>query len=72
MEEKCIFLGEGLVLGHDPGLLGYGLKIPDSTIDICIQKDHRPEFQLSRCNSGRKIGNRRTDIQTDDITISVL
>jgi hypothetical protein len=32
MEENCIFLGEGPGLGQDPGLLGYGLKILERTI----------------------------------------
>jgi hypothetical protein len=36
----CIFLGEGPGLGQDPGLLGYGFKIPDRIIDV----------ELSRCN----------------------
>jgi hypothetical protein len=60
----CIFLGEGPGLGQGPGLLGYGFQIQDRTIGFWIPIEHRAKFQLSRCNSGQKIGDRRTDEQT--------
>jgi hypothetical protein len=40
----CIFLGEGPGLGQGPGLLGYGFKIPDSTIGVKIPTEHRAKF----------------------------
>jgi hypothetical protein len=41
MEKKMCFLGEGLGLGQDPGLLDFGFKIPDHTID---QRSIVPSF----------------------------
>jgi hypothetical protein len=64
MEEKVYFSRTGPGLGHDPGLLGYGLKILDRTISVSIPKEHRAKFQFSRCTSGQKIGDRLTDGQT--------
>jgi hypothetical protein len=64
-----------LVKARFPGLLGHGPQIPDRTIDHCKATDLCPKFQLSRCYSGREIGDRwtdgRTDGRTDDTTISV-
>jgi hypothetical protein len=59
-------LGESPGLDEDLGLLGERLKISERAIDVSIPTEHRAKCQHSRCNSGLKIDDRRTD----DVKIS--
>jgi hypothetical protein len=65
MLRKTYFLRRGSWLRPESGLLGYGSKIPDRTIETHTPTDLCSKFQLSRCFTGQEIGHRRTDGQTD-------
>jgi hypothetical protein len=52
------FLGEVPALGH---ISGHGFPNPDHTFGILEPTEFCSKFQLTRCHSVRKIGDRRTD-----------
>jgi hypothetical protein len=58
--------GEGQVQVPIPALPGLGSKNPRQIVFSLYSN-----FQLSRCRNVEKIGNRRTDGQTDRGTISI-
>jgi hypothetical protein len=65
MLRKAYFLRRGSWLRPESGTPRPRIQIPDLTIETQAPTDLCSKFQLYRCYTGREIGHRRTDGQTD-------
>jgi hypothetical protein len=62
------FFKQGPGLGQDAELVGYGLKIPDRTFNVCVPRVHRVKFSSLLSSLGAIPAEKyATDIQTTSV-----